>query len=181
MKVCGFEDGNWAAGVGDLSDWQALGWGVHSQAVVPGFTSSTDLSPASDQSAVVDAGHPTLSSPIDITGRTRDETIEAGAYELVPGLELSGTPGNQTIHLTWDVNFTLPTTTTWTISYTGTPGDESSPITGIPEETRAYTLTGLTNYEWHEITLTTDPSMLTDTVSIMPTDLQIYLPLITDE
>jgi hypothetical protein len=180
-NVCGFGSGDWAAGIGDLSDWQALGWGVYSQAIVPGFTSNTDLSPASDQSAIVDAGHPTLSSPIDITGRARDETVEAGAYEIVPGLELSGTPGNQTIYLTWDVNVTLPSTTTWTISYTGTPGDETSPITSIPEATRAYTLTGLANYGWYQIYLSTDPPILTDTVSIMPTDLQIYLPLITAE
>ena len=41
---------------------------------------------------------------------------------------------------------------------------------GIPAETRTYALTGLTNYEWYSVTLTTNPPMLTDIVSVMPTD-----------
>jgi hypothetical protein len=177
-NVCGFGEGDWAANVGDLAAWQALGWGTYSQAALPGFASDTDLSPASNQSAVVGAGHPTLSSPTDITGRTRDETIEAGAYELVPELELSGMPGNQMIYLNWNVNITLPLTTTWTVSYLGTSGDEPSPITDIALDTLTYTLTGLTNYEWYTVTLSTDPSMLVDTVRIMPTDHLLWLPLV---
>jgi hypothetical protein len=179
-NVCGFEAGNWAANVGDLTAWQALGWGAHSQAVDPGFVSNSDLLPASEQSAIVGAGHPTLSSPTDITGRTRDETIEAGAYELVPGLELSGTPGDQMVYLDWDVNITLPTTTTWSIDYVGTPGDDPSPITEISVDTRAYTLTGLTNYEWYTFTLTAvgPEPVISDTLTIMPTDIRLYLPIL---
>jgi hypothetical protein len=54
------------------------------------------------------------------------------------------------------------------------------PITGIPGPTRAYTLTGLTNYVWYTVTLnaTLDSvPFLTDTVRAMPTDLFVYLPL----
>ncbi|MFQ5344313.1 MAG: hypothetical protein ACE5F6_22455, partial [Anaerolineae bacterium] len=80
-NVCGFAAGIWANWVGDLSDWQALGWGAHSQAANPGFTSAWDLSPVSTGAASVDAGHPTLSSPTDIYGNPRDSAPDAGAYE----------------------------------------------------------------------------------------------------
>jgi hypothetical protein len=71
----------------------------------------------------------------------------------------------------------MPFTSTWTISYDGTPGDQASPITEITLDTRSYDLTGMTNYEWYTITLSTAPLMLTDTIRIMPTDMLIYLPL----
>ena len=80
-NVCGFSAGVWANWVGDLSNWQALGWGAHSQAANPGFISAWDLSPASNTAAIVDAGHPTLSSPTDIDGNPRDSAPDAGAYE----------------------------------------------------------------------------------------------------
>jgi hypothetical protein len=102
---------------------------------------------------------------------------DLGAYELIPALTLSGRPSNQTIHLSWTVNVTMPVTSTWTISYDGTPGDKASPITEISLDTRSYALTGLTNYEWYQVTLSTTPPMLTDTVRIMPTDMLIFLPL----
>jgi hypothetical protein len=76
------------------------------------------------------------------------------------------------------VNINLPPTTTWTIDYIGLPGDQPSPITDLPADTRLFALTGLTNYTWYTITLATDPPWLTDTVTMMPTDLIIYLPII---
>jgi hypothetical protein len=100
-------------------------------------------------------------------------------------LELWGVPADQQIHLGWRVNnITLPISTTWTVSYQGTAGDDISPITGIISTTRTYSLTGLTNYEWYTITLTgvvTDTEILSDTVMVMPTDLSLYLPLIQNE
>jgi hypothetical protein len=80
-NVCGYSSGVWANWVGDLSDWQALGWGTHSQATDPGFTDAWDLSPVSNTAAVVGAGHPTLSSPTDMYGQPRDAAPDAGAYE----------------------------------------------------------------------------------------------------
>lgn len=179
-NVCGFAAGEWAADVVDLAAWQALGWDLHSQAADPGFTGGDDLSPASAQSAVVNAGHPTLSSPTDITGRLRDATIEAGAYEFVPDLRLNGAPGNQTITLNWTVNAILPATATWRISYES-PGSTFLPITGIVSPTRAYSLPGLTNYIWYTVTLdamVNDAAILSDSVRVMPTDRFVYLPLV---
>jgi hypothetical protein len=101
-----------------------------------------------------------------------------GAYEFEPQMKLHGMSGNQTIHLSWSINVTLPITTTWTIDYIGLPGDQPSPITDIPADTRLFTLTGLTNYTWYTITLVTDPAWLSDSVTMMPTDRFIYLPVI---
>ena len=103
---------------------------------------------------------------------------DIGAYEFSPELALAGTPANQAVHLTWEVNATLPASTTWTITYEGPVGDQIPPITGLPESIRNFTLTGLTNYEWYTITLTTEPMLLTDTLHIRPTDRLIHLPMI---
>ena len=101
---------------------------------------------------------------------------DLGAYEFEPQLELHGAAGDQAIYLSWDVNVSLPATTTWTIAYESPAGAPPSPITGITETIRAYSLTALENYQWYTVTLTTDPVMLSDTVRVMPTDHLIYLP-----
>jgi hypothetical protein len=109
------------------------------------------------------------------------EAPDAGAYEIVPQLELHGAPADQSIHLDWSVNVTLPITATWRIAYEGLPGDQPSPITGLPEPTRVYTLTGLTNYYWYTVTLSAmldSTPILTDTVAVMPTDIFLHLPLV---
>lgn len=85
-NICGYTVGEWAAGVGNLAAWQSIGWGLQSQAVAPGFTSITDLSPASSSVAIVDFGHPTLSTLLDINGVTRDALPDVGAYEWVSPL-----------------------------------------------------------------------------------------------
>jgi hypothetical protein len=114
-----------------------------------------------------------------------------GAYEVGADLPhygprdarpliLSGIPADQTIYLSWQLNTTLSGTATWQIGYIGPDGDEPSPIASIPNPTRAYTLTGLTNYTPYTITLNAivdSAAIMTDTVSIMPTDLFVYLPL----
>ena len=109
------------------------------------------------------------------------EAPDAGAYEIAPQLELRGTPADQSIHFGWKVNVALPITATWRITYEGISGDQPSPITGLPEPTRVYTLTGLTNYSWYTVTLEamlgTTP-YLTDTVRVMPTDVFVFLPLV---
>ena len=106
---------------------------------------------------------------------------DLGAYELEPQLELHGVPDDQTIYLSWTVNVTLPVTTTWTIAYDGPAGVPPSPIIGLAEPTRAYTLTSLINYTLYTVTLTTDPPLLTDTVTVMPTDHKVYLPLVAKQ
>ncbi len=106
---------------------------------------------------------------------------DIGPYETIPEVVLYGTPGNRTIYLLWEVNTTLPVTSTWRISYEGPTGDPPSPITGILSPTRAYSLTGLTNYTWYTVTLSAmmdSASFLTDIVRVMPTDRFVYLPLV---
>jgi hypothetical protein len=93
---------------------------------------------------------------------------------------LKAVPASQTIQLTWSVNVTLPITSTWQIRYAGPPGSEPSPISGILGDCRAYTLSGLTNYVWYTVTLNAmldSTPVLTGTVTAMPTDITVYLPL----
>jgi hypothetical protein len=103
---------------------------------------------------------------------------DLGAYEFVPQLELYGVPGDGAIYLSWTVNVTLPTTTTWAIAYNGPAGVPPSPVTGLADPTRAYPLTGLSNYTWYTVTLSTDPAMLLDSIRVMPTDHIVNLPAV---
>ena len=104
-----------------------------------------------------------------------------GPIDESPPLALSAAPADRAIHLTWAVNTTLPVTSTWRLAYDGPPGSQSSPITGIVSPTRAYTLTGLTNYTWYTVTLNAlldSTAFLTGTVRVIPTDIFVYLPLV---
>ena len=96
-------------------------------------------------------------------------------------LKLSASPRNQAVRLNWELATTLPATATWRITYTGSAGTPPSPITNIPLATRAYTLTGLTNYTPHTFTLSAmdnGSAVLTQTIQATPTDHLVYLPLI---
>lgn len=114
----------------------------------------------------------------DIPAKRRFEGLPcAQATEL----SLQATSADHTIYLSWQVTGLLPVGSTWRISYIGPPGNQPSPIPGLPEPTRAYTLTGLTNYELYTITLNAmleGTPILTDTVSVMPTDILVFLPLL---
>lgn len=116
----------------------------------------------------------------DILGNGRT-LPDIGAVEFVPSLALNAAADDQAIRLTWSVNTGLPGGATWRITYIGPTGDQPSPVTGIISPTCAYTLTGLTNYTFYTITLNamvgSTPS-LTDTVTAMPTDIWVYLPLV---
>ena len=134
-------------------------------------------------SPAIDAADASQSPGEDILGRSRPSgsAPDIGAVEVIPLLNLQGSAGDQTIKLTWSVNTTLPTTTTWRIEYDGPPGTEPSPITNVVQATRAYTLTGLTNYTPYNVTLKAmlngTPTM-TDTVTVIPTDIFVYLPVV---
>jgi hypothetical protein len=148
----------------------------------PGFVDAPDhdfhLLPASD---AVDAGTSLAGIPADAEGSPRYGAPDIGAYELQPALVLRAIPGDQTITLNWTVNLTVPVTTTWTIRYEGPVGTEPSPITGITETLRTYSLTGMTNYTWYTVTLTIAPPLLTDTIHVMPTNIHTYLPFVQKE
>lgn len=81
-NLCDTNAGEWTRGIGDLAAWQAMGWGASSREVDPGFVSDTDLTPRDATVALVDAGHPTLSSGIDYDGTVRDAAPDAGAFEV---------------------------------------------------------------------------------------------------
>jgi hypothetical protein len=74
----------WADGHGDLAAWVAAsGFDASSSTNDPGFAApqAGDLSAAAADAAMVDAGHPTLSSPIEIGGFARGAAPDAGAHE----------------------------------------------------------------------------------------------------
>ena len=118
----------------------------------------------------------------DFVGQERPygAAYDIGAYEFLPTLKLAGSPADSKIQLSWSVDTNLPGIT-WNIVYTGTVGSPPSPIVGLPEGTRSYSLTSLTNYEWYTITLEgVDGSgvILSDSVMVMPTDKFVYLPTV---
>jgi hypothetical protein len=156
----------------------ATGQELHGFNLAPGFANAAagDYTLAST-SGLIDKG---LVIP-GINGGYGGAAPDPGAFEFTPALTLRGAAGDQTIRLTWTVNTTLPATSTWQIAYTGGPGIPPSPIAGVISPTRAYTLTGLTNYTWYTITLNAmldSTPIMTDTAMVMPTDRLIFLPVI---
>lgn len=133
-------------------------------------------------SPAIDAGtNMGVISDLEGISRPQGAGYDIGPYEFVPALELWGMPSDQAIHLAWKVNISLPVTATWTISYTGTPGNQPSPITGLPEPTRVFALTGLENYVRYTVTLSAivdNSPLVTDTLTLMPTDNLLYLPVV---
>lgn len=109
---------------------------------------------------------------------------DLGAYEFVPTLELHGAPGDETIHLNWTVNITLPITTTWRIDYY-TQTASIYTATDPYSTTRSTVLTEhVQNYQWYTVTLHAmvgETSWLSDTVHVMPTDMLVYLPMVIRE
>ncbi len=103
-----------------------------------------------------------------------------GPRDATP-LVLIGSPADRTIYLDWKVNTTLPVTATWQIAYDGPTGDQLSPISDISNADRTFDLTGLTNYTPYTVTLNAivdSAPIMTDTVTVMPTDLFVYLPVV---
>jgi hypothetical protein len=108
------------------------------------------------------------------------DEIAAGAPP--PELDLDAAPGDQSIYLRWTLGGTVPVSSTWRISYSGPSGDEPSPITGLINDTRVYTLTGLTSHTLYTVTLNAmagSTVSLTDTVTVMPTDRFDFLPMVS--
>jgi hypothetical protein len=105
-------------------------------------------------------------------------------HPLTWELDLQDRPDDGAIHLDWTVHAYLPPTSTWRITYYSETAPSPVTYTGIVSPTRAYTLPGLTNYEWYTVTLNAmadATSILTDTVRVMPTNLFVHLPLVMKE
>jgi hypothetical protein len=94
---------------------------------------------------------------------------------------LTAIPGDRTIHLAWVVNAALPAGSTWEISYTGPAGVPPSPVSGLPDSTRALTLTSLTNFVPYTITLQAVHSgnpIMSAAATVMPSDTVFFLPVV---
>ena len=132
-------------------------------------------------SPAINAANGGEASSEDILGNSR-QAADIGAVEFQPSVVLTGQVSDQTIDLTWTVNTTLPPGATWEISYTGPAGAPPSPITGISGSTRTYQLSNLTNYQAYVFTIEAvdgGSPLFSDTVTLTPTDLFNFLPLIT--
>jgi hypothetical protein len=117
----------------------------------------------------------------DARVRGADGIWDRGAFEFAPALQLTGLPADQAINLTWTVNASLPMTATWQIDYASTPTNTLT-VTDPFSTTRSYTLTELSNGELYTVTLNAtvgSTSFLSDSVQVMPTDILIYLPIIS--
>jgi hypothetical protein len=115
-----------------------------------------------------------------------DNVVIADRYigPLVPAaLSLRGVPGDRSIDLYWDVNASLPPTSTWQISYQSDTGTVLKPPLMVPTHTaRSHILTGLTNGIWYTVALNAVLDVtpfLTATVRVLPADRFIFLPLAT--
>jgi hypothetical protein len=141
------------------------------------------VNPASDfhvpvTAPVVDRGTPLVEFNYDKDQLFRPQLAgwDMGAYEAAPKVTLAASPADRAAQLRWSINFIWPDAATWQVAYSG---PVSGHIDGLPGSTRAYVLGGLTNYDWYTITLTAMADVtpiVSDTVTVMPTDHIVYLP-----
>ena len=171
--------GGWDTFISEWDSWRAAsGFETHSpQPQKPLFVDSAN------GDFNLRAGSPAIDAGALIPGIDDDyygTAPDIGAFEFTPALLLYGAPADQAIHLTWEVDTTLPATTTWRINYYAIPANVLT-ATNPLSTTRAYTLTGLTNYAWYTVTLNAlvdTTVLLSDTVQVMPTDISVYLPFV---
>ncbi len=168
--------------------WQALGYDTHSIIATPDQLFIDHLSDdyhLKSSSPARNSGITLANVSTDLEGHPRPAELffDIGAYEFSPALDLQGHPDDSTIHLTWTVNTTIPLTSTWRISYVPVTGGTTIVDTDTLTSTaRAYPLIGLINYTTYTITLEAmlnAAPFLTDTIQATPTDIAVYLPIIT--
>ena len=118
-------------------------------------------------------------------GTLNEAEIDVHVLDLTQQVtvELRGTPGDGTIHLTWEVTGALPDGLTWEIGYVTDTGTMVMPAaTGLPAATREYTLDNLVNGVWYTVTLNAlegSTVVLTVTVRVMPVDEFVFLPFVS--
>jgi hypothetical protein len=143
----------------------------------------------------LDAGSPAINAArdegvaVDLDGQPRPVggTPDMGAYEFQPFINLWAWPGDQRIHLAWQVAADDPALHSFAVSATVRPQGmavySSTLITGLPTTTLAYTLTDLINYAWYTVVIegwdaNEDLLARSNAVVVMPTDRYVYLPLL---
>jgi hypothetical protein len=132
-------------------------------------------------SPAVDAAQAWGSVRGDFDGNERPQghAWDIGAFEYLPPLTLHGQAGDETIRLDWTVNVTVPATSVWRIDYYSTTIASTVVATdALAGSVRQYKLPGLDNYSWYTVTLSTVPSWLSDTVSLLVTDRFAFLPIV---
>ena len=176
-----------------------LSWEVYSS-LPPEITWQIDYEgPPGDQSSPVtgilsDTRTYTLTSLTNYTLYTVTLTAISGSTPLLnsdPVIVMHGnwdddvtpsaTPDYRAIQLTWTISTNLPAEITWQIDYDGPTGDQLSPVTGIPADSRTFTLTGL-QYTGYTVTLTVMygdiPLWTSNPLIVTPVDHPIYLPFV---
>jgi parallel beta helix pectate lyase-like protein/pectate lyase-like protein len=136
-----------------------------------------------DSPAVDSGSDVSLKFDHDGVSRPQGQGHDIGAYELVPGLMLSGAPADRAIHLNWARHgISLPVTSTWRLDYQSDAGAVYPSIHIGTNSVLTYTIADLSNYVWYTVTLNAmlDSSpFLTDTVRVMPTDKFVHLPWVS--
>ena len=113
----------------------------------------------------------------DLVYRPQIAAWDIGPYEAIPELEL-GRPRGRGDPPQLDGQRHLATHQHLDNRLRRNPWRPASPHHRYPRKTRAYALTGLENYTWYTVTLSTDPPLLTDMVTVMPTDRLVFLPIV---
>lgn len=152
---------------------------THGVSLPPGFTNagSGDYTLATN-SQMIDKGVPIPGINAGYGGLAPD----LGAFEFTPALSVGAVAGDHTIAVNWSLNATLPGNATWRVSYTGPTASPASPVTGLANATRSQTFTSATNYAAYTFTinaLVDGTAIYTGTVTAMPTDRALHLPLVT--
>ncbi len=134
----------------------------------------------SANSAAVGAADPANAPASDILGRARGARVDAGAYQSLPTLVVSGQGGNATARLSWQWNTDLPAGTTWNISYASLSGSNLNAVTGLPLETRTYQFDHLKNHAVYAFTVSAvaqgGETLYSSTARVLITDIFVFLP-----
>ncbi len=134
-------------------------------------------------SPAVDAGLalPQVDLDFDRVHRPQLGGWDIGAFEFRPQVLLSGKAGDGHIDLAWQVSMTPAPGLTWRIDYTPNDGALPSPVTGIANAARAFTLDGLTNATLYTVALTGvdgGTAVYSDTLRLMPGGNVMYMPIV---